>query len=112
MDIVYHDKLTDRRGGDKCTFYSSNFQFPVRMVDEGDSSSQDLLNGNAEAEDELQKVMVSVPLHGARDVTLQIKLNFPEGVTLNEEAPNKWKIESHGESITNSFSSVIVYGLL
>lgn len=82
------------------------------MVDEGDSSGQDLLNGNIEEETEMQEVVVSAPQNGAQDLTLQIKLNFPEGVTLNDQAPNKWKIESHGESITSASSSVIVMILL
>lgn len=70
-------------------------ELPVRMVDEGDSSSQDLLNGNLEEEKEVQEVVVSVPQDGAQELTLLIKLNFPEGVTLNDQAPNKWKVESH-----------------
>lgn len=82
------------------------------MVDEGDSSGQDLLNGNIEEETEMQEVVVSAPQNGAQDLTLQIKLNFPEGVTLNDQAPNKWKIESHGESIPCASSSVIVMILL
>lgn len=69
-------------------------------MDEGDSSSQDLLNGNLEVEKEVQEVVVSVPHAGAQDITLQIKLDFSEGVTLNDKAPNKWKVESHGESVS------------
>lgn len=70
-------------------------EFPVLMVDEGDSSSQDLLNGNIETGVEMEEVVVSVPSEGAEEITLQIKLNLPEGVSLNEAAPNKWKVESH-----------------
>lgn len=99
-------------GRDRQSCYASDFQFPVRMVDEGDSSSQDLLNGNTEPEEEVQEVVVSVPHDGAQDISLQIKLNFPEGVTLNDKAPNKWKVERHGESITSTCSSVIVLILL
>lgn len=73
-------------------------------MDEGDSSSQDLLNGNTETEEEVQEVVVSVPHDGAQDVILQIKLNLPEGVTLNDKAPNKWKVESHGEYVTSTLS--------
>lgn len=78
------------------------------MVDEGDSSSQDL-NGNREAMEEMQEVVVNVPSYGAQDITLQIRLNFPEGVALNDKAPNKWKVESHGQFITRTFRSVTVY---
>lgn len=88
---------TERMGRDKLAIYSSDFQLPIKMMDEGDSSNQDLQNGNTEAE-EVQEVEVTVPLDGAQqDVTLQIKLHFPEGVTLNDKAPNKWKVESHSE---------------
>lgn len=71
------------------------------MVDEGDSSSQDYLNGNLETEKEAEEVVASVPCEGAEEITLLIKLNLPEGVSLNAEAPNQWKIEHQGESVTD-----------
>lgn len=77
------------------------------MVDEGDSSSQDLLNGNIETSLEMEVVVVNVPSEGAEEMTLQIKLKLPEGVSLNEAAPNKWKVEHHGESFDKLFSHYI-----
>lgn len=79
-------------------------EFPVLMVDEGDSSSQDFLNGNLETEKEAEEVVVSVPCEGAEEITLLIKLNFPEGVSLNADAPSQWKIEHHDPGLVLSAS--------
>ncbi|KAG0718614.1 NHL repeat-containing protein 2 [Chionoecetes opilio] len=73
-------------------------EFAVSMVDEGDSASQDLLNGNLKTE-EMDEVVVSVPREGAEEIILQIQLNFPEGASLNDSAPNQWTVESHEPSL-------------
>lgn len=78
------------------------------MVDEGDSSSQDILNGNLETGEEIEEVVVSIPCEGADEITLLIKLNFPEGASLNAAAPNQWKVEHHGES-SDKFITVFFF---
>ncbi|XP_042232801.1 NHL repeat-containing protein 2-like isoform X2 [Homarus americanus] len=71
-------------------------QLPIRLVDESDSSSQDLLNSDAEVEE----VVVEVPSGREVQVILRIKASLPEEASLNNDAPNKWTLDTSGSQVT------------
>lgn len=69
---------------------------PIKLVDEGDSPSQDSLH----LHDEDEEVTALVP-HGREvQVILRLRHDLPEGTILNDEAPNRWTMESSGKCDT------------
>ncbi|KAK3873469.1 hypothetical protein Pcinc_021523 [Petrolisthes cinctipes] len=73
-------------------------EFPLHLIDESDSPSQDFLNDNTSL---AQLVTVTLPMEEKdakeqreREITLRIILELPENASLNKEAPNKWKLEA------------------
>ncbi|XP_069166053.1 NHL repeat-containing protein 2 isoform X2 [Procambarus clarkii] len=71
---------------------------PIRLIDEGDSSSQDLSQ-------DVEEVTAVVP-HGRKvEVILRIRTNLTEDTVLNKEAPNKWTIETSDTRVVLTPSS-------
>nr|XP_053627746.1 NHL repeat-containing protein 2-like [Cherax quadricarinatus] len=66
----------------------------IKLIDEGDSSSQDL-----KPDLKVEEVTAQVP-HGREvQVILRITNSLPEGSSFNTDAPNKWTIETSDSQI-------------
>ncbi|XP_037779378.1 uncharacterized protein LOC119575914 [Penaeus monodon] len=73
-----------------------NFILQVRLTDEADSSSQDVIDPKSA----LEEVVKMVPVGLETEVVLRLVLALPEGAELNKGAPNKWTITTTNQHIT------------
>ncbi|XP_063591986.1 NHL repeat-containing protein 2-like [Penaeus indicus] len=71
-------------------------QLQVRLTDEADSSSQDVIDPKSA----LEEVVTKVPVGLETQVVLRLVLSLPEGAELNKDAPNKWTITTTDQHIT------------
>lgn len=68
------------------------FQLQVRLTDEADSSSQDVVDPKSELEEVVMKVLGN----SETQVLLRLVLALPEGAEINNGAPNKWTMRATG----------------